>query len=238
MKKMIVMVSTMCLTLATTVSVLAQDSTKLSVKTQKLQYLGFYVAPEFQYGQLKNSFTEWSGMSGMLLFNKTFGIGATAMVSTKHNYSPSGVSPLYLRSAYAGLKTEYIIKPNSRVHFNANLVLGGGGSMLDSVAMEHGGRGSRHNKKRGHDHDRNNDHNHDRHNSSVAHAHYYIIQPGIQAEANVFRFMKVFAGAQYRLAIKSGTTSELLPASTMQGFSTSIGVKLGIFDYKLGKNKK
>ncbi|MDP4268036.1 MAG: hypothetical protein Q8880_11445 [Bacteroidota bacterium] len=223
MKKLILLV--VLAALMVTAKSYSQDSTKQLLNLPKIKNIGFYIAPEYQYGQLKDKFTSFAGVSGMILFNKTFGIGGEYQHNTYDNYSPSGISPLLLRGDFGGLKMEYIIKPNSAIHYSFNLLVGGGSASADSAATY---------RKLYNDSIRNDHHRFD-HKSGIR-SDYFIIQPGVQIEANLIRCLKLFAGVNYRFSIDGDHINSLLPSSTLQGLSVSAGIKIGLFDYKIKKN--
>ena len=89
------------------VTVLGQDSTKSLIKTvfkknlglAKLNYLGVYIAPEYQFGQVGGAFTSLAGGSIMLQFNKRFAFGMTGFK----------VNPLEIQKIYLDL---YCVEPN------------------------------------------------------------------------------------------------------------------------------
>lgn len=207
--------------------VMGQDSTKSSMKTvfggksakYKINYLGIYFAPEFQYGQINSSFTPMSGASFMLQINKKWGIGMTGFGG-----SGSRTDTTKNGGHFGGLKLEYTPKPDARIHVSFPLMAGMG---------QTGGRGFGEGmgSRKGGNHGGSDRDNFDRiDNDGIEHSDYAVIQSGIALEANVFRYAKVFAGANYRFAFNSnGYSSEL------QGFSTNAGLKIGIFDYTLGK---
>ena len=60
---------------------------------------------------------------------------------------------------------------------------------------------------------------------------FVVIQPSIQIEANLVRFVKLFAGVNYRLAFKENSTTNQLPSNTLQGISFNFGAKMGLFDF-------
>ena len=198
----------------------APDTTQhlLDLKWTRPQYLGVFVAPEFQYGQLNGAFTSMSGASAMLLLNKKWGIGVTGQRSIDRAFSPSGVTPLYLSTQFGGLKMEYTPRPNAAIHVTFPLVVGMGVASADSLSsrngrddlFEFGGK-----KNRGND-NRNS---------------FVVIQPSIQVEANLVRFVKLFAGVNYRLAFKENSTINTLPSNTLQGISFNFGAKMGLFDF-------
>jgi hypothetical protein len=200
----------------------SQDSTKTLFKLPKLNTIGFYIAPEFQYGQLKNNFTDFGGLSGMILFNKSFGIGFSMYKSLDRGYAPSGVSPLVLHASYAGLKFEYTLNPDNAIHISFPLTIGGGNASLDSASYvsripvrDSVGRRLPTLKPR------------------VPQNNFFLIQPGVQLEANLFKAVKLYAGVNYRFVLADKLTT--LPMNTMQGFSADIGVKIGLFGIPLHK---
>lgn len=52
------------------------------------------------------------------------------------------------------------------------------------------------------------------------------IQPGINLEVNLFKYVKVFGGANYRFAFGEEKTHEMTRAAG------TLGVKVGVFDYR------
>ena len=64
-----------------------------------------------------------------------------------------------------------------------------------------------------------------------------LVQPGIHLEANLMRYAKFYVGVNYRLSLLIDNQTTLLPANTLQGFSITAGLKLGLFDFKLQHKK-
>lgn len=161
----------------------------------------------------------------MILLNNKFGIGMTMQHTADRSFSPVGISPLYLRSNFGGLKMEYIFKPNALVHLTIPLVIGGGSARIDSATyfnhrmpdlMPPNGQGRFDRRMNGNE--------------------YFVVQPGVQVETNLMRYFKLYAGANYRFAMPVGN-SNVLPANTLQGFSMNVGLKIGLFDFPTNKLK-
>ncbi len=233
------------------------DSTKTSIevnkaKTQKdertrtlfsgmknpmkpIKYLGLSIGSEFQYGSLAGEFTPMAGVSAMLHINKKFGIGV-AGYRTVNNFTPTALnanSLLNLNAMYGGLKLEYTPNPNSAVHVSFPLLIGGGMATVDSARNyrnSFGGFGGR-------DRDRFGGRD-----INGRETNFWVIQPGINIEANVIRFLKIYAGVSYRLAPSVNTEkATALPTPTpsqLSGLNLSIGVKLGLFDYQLHRERR
>jgi hypothetical protein len=202
---------------------------KNPMKTVK--YLGLSVGSEFQYGSLAGEFTPMAGVSGTLHINKKWGIGL-AGYSTVNNFTPTALnakSLLNLNVMYGGLKLEYTPNPNAPIHVSFPLLIGGGMARVDSASNYRSGFGGR---------DRNNR----REFNGRDNTDFWVIQPGINIEANVIRFLKIYAGASYRLTPSVNTeTTTTLPTPTanqLSGLNVSAGIKLGLFDYQLHRERK
>lgn len=202
--------------------IVAQDTTHTILKLNRPQYLGLYIAPEMQYGQLNSGFTPFGGASAMLLIGKRFAIGMTAQRSLNESYSPKGVSPLYLQGGFGGLKMEYTAKPNAAIHMSFPLVVGMGFASTDSTLNR--GR-----------HLDNRDYGN---GNRFGNNNFVVIQPGIQVEGNLIRYAKFFVGASYRIAIANSNNSTTIPTNTLSGVSINAGLKLGLFDFYIGKKQQ
>lgn len=194
-------------------NVFGQDTLKTLIKFSKPQYVGLYLAPEYQYGQFGGSFTSMRGVSAMFVLNKKWAFGLASQASADNNYAPSDVSPLYLKGGFVGLRTEYTLKPNAAVHFTFPLTVGVGIARTSAATFD----------------TRFSD------NNSTLNS-FALIQTGVHAEANLIRYVKVFGGASYRFAVNNSVTT--VPTNTMQGLSLDLGLKLGIFDMSLKRHKK
>lgn len=199
-----------------------------------IKYLGLSVSSEFQYGSLAGQFTPMGGVSAMLHINKKFGVGL-AGYRTVNNFMPTALnanSLLNLNVMYGGLKLEYTPNPNAPIHVSFPLLIGGGMARVDSANNYRngfGGYGGRDRNNRRGDYGRDN-------------TQFWVIQPGINIEANVIRFLKIYAGASYRLTPSVNTeVTTTLPTPTanqLSGLNISAGLKLGLFDYQLHRERK
>ncbi len=224
------------LVLVISTSVMAQDSTKSSIRTvfggkkvnTKIHYLGVYLAPEYQFGQLGGAFTSLGGASFMLQFNKKLAVGFTGYGSFRNEQNNSNIN-----GSFAGLKVEYTVKPDAAIHVSFPLMVGVGGRGFHFGEFGEHHDGFRGNRDGGVLPDGTPDPNATPiDNRNFRNDVYQVIQPGVVAEANLARFAKLFVGANYRFAFSSAGYS-----SDYQGFSANVGLKLGIFDYAV-KSKK
>jgi hypothetical protein len=200
---------------------------------KSIKYLGLSVGSEFQYGSLAGAFTSLSGGSVMLHIDKKWGIGVAGF-GNFNRFTPTALnanSLLNLNTMYGGLKLEYTPNPNAPIHVSFPLLIGGGVVRVDSASdyrngWGYGGRGRN---------DRRDGYNRDN-------TRFWVIQPGIIVEANVIRFLKIYAGASYRITPSVNTeTSTTLPTPTagqLSGVNFSAGLKLGLFDYQLHRERK
>lgn len=227
MNKIAFSITTACLIM--TLSAVAQDTMQTFLKFTRPQTIGLYVAPELSYGQLRGSMTSFGGASAMFLMNKKWALGATAQMNLKENFVPKILNSLAVQSFFIGGKIEYTPKPNARIHASFPLIIGTGEASIDSVVTkgndsfeedmgsgedspEYGGENSRTNA-------------------------FMLVQPGIHLEANLMRYAKFYVGVNYRLSLLIDNQTTLLPANTLQGFSITAGLKLGLFDFKLQHKK-
>ncbi|MFN8353778.1 MAG: hypothetical protein U0Y10_05020 [Spirosomataceae bacterium] len=180
-----------------------------SFKFSKLRYIGVYVAPTFQYGQVDGSFEPMVGGSVSVLFNKRFSIGVAG-----YGTAPTRRFSNDLRLAYGGGKLEYTFFPNQVVHFSVPLLIGGGFAS-NSNDFDFGGRG--------------------RNGSS-----FFVVQPGLTAEVNLLRYLKLFGGANYRVAmgVDNHNTTTTFTNAQLSGFTAEIGVKAGIFDASIRRKRE
>ncbi len=215
---------------------------------KKLNYLGLSVGSEIIYGSLAGAFTPMAGASAMLHFNKKLALGVAGYSTIGDNFTPTSISntkAYSLNNMYGGFKLEYTPKPDAKVHVSFPLLIGAGSAKLDSAG--HKNDMDFVNNKGNHDHDKNG-RNNDQYGHEGSHEgdnSYFVIQPGVNVEANLFRFAKIFVGATYRIvpsvSTESSTTATTMPlikASQLSGVNLSAGIKIGLFDYNLHQAKK
>jgi hypothetical protein len=213
-----------------------QDSTKTLFHVPKVQYIGVYVAPEFQYGQIKSQFTSLGGFSGMVLLNNKFGIGAEMEQTMDRSFSPSGIKPLVLNANVGGLKLEYVVMPQSAIHCSFNLMIGGGSARADSANHKYDRQRSMMGYHYGYD--PYGYYSSDLKKPNFTRSNFMVIQPGVELEANLFKYVKLFAGANYRFTAKGNHSDALIPSNTLQGISANVGLKISLFDFNTDRFKK
>ena len=193
--------------------------TKTLLGLPKIHFLGLYVAPEYQLAQLAGKFTSMTGGSVMLLVNKKFAIGASGF-TTLDNFVPTQISQtkdFRLNNSFGGVRLEYTLNPNNAVHVSFPLLIGGGMASIDSVNTHNNQINS----------EANETHGRSEQNGGVS---YFIVQPGVNVEANLFRYAKIFAGVSYRILAGADEGSEVVASSIppptidrLSGLSFSVG---------------
>jgi hypothetical protein len=211
-------------------------TTKTLLHLPKITHIGFYIAPEIEYGQLSTAFTPFAGHSAMVLFNNKFAIGYTASQSIDRNYSPTSVFPLYVQSNFSGLKLEYILNPKAPVHVSFPLMIGYGQTSAGSLNQltTNNYNDTLYHTKEHKGGNKNGTHNR---NDNMSTSNYFVVQPSVNIEANLFKYIKLFAGVNYRVTIetKAGST---LPSNALNGLAGTIGLKLGLFEINTAFLKK
>jgi len=203
----------------------AQDSTRTLIQMPKINTVGLYIAPEYQFGQINSKFTSLGGISAMAIFNEKFAIGATMNRSMVRDLQPINISgtttPLYLNVRYGGLKMEYTLNPHGLVHVSFPLTIGMGNVSYDSIATIRTRDTAQ----------RMNMMNQPRNGNQ-----FFVIQPGIQFEANLMKIAKVYLGANYRFAFEQDNANTL-STKYIKGFGVYAGLKVGLFDYSIKRKK-
>ena len=209
----------------------AQDSTKINKNHHSI---GLYIAPEFQYGRLGTYDMGLRGASLMFILNQKWAFGATMYSNIKGQRNDfTDVN------RFGGLKFEYTWKPTAVIHITVPVIVGAiftqstnnfdgtndipSGDNQGNLPPDGFGDGNkpvRGQRPPHHDFD-----DFGRNLTSFA-------QAGIMAEANFFKYVKVFGGASYRLAIDAYGINK-----NFNGVSGNIGLKIGVFDYKRPKRK-
>lgn len=201
----------------------AQDSARTLIHMPKINTIGLYIAPEYQFGQINSKMTSLGGFSAMAIFNEKFSIGITMNHTLVRDLQPINIAgtntPLYLRANYGGLKMEYTVNPHGLVHISFPLTIGMGNVSYDSnnalrVKDTNQRIGMMNQPRNGNQ--------------------FMVIQPGIQLETNVMKVAKFYIGANYRFAFKQDDANTLQP-KYLHGFGVYTGLKIGLFDYKLKK---
>lgn len=173
----------------------------------KIKSIGLSFSPLVQFGQLGPQ----QGGALALHVNNKWEIGASFLGSMRHRnefYSND------LRQNFSAFSLAYTPNANKLVHLSFPLLIGviryQDASMMTGMPGP-GGRFDNFYWRNG--------------------RNAFGLQPGINAELNVHKYIRLFAGANYRLAIGNDEIPEL------SGFSGQVGLKVGFFNHKISPKK-
>jgi hypothetical protein len=173
------------------------------------------------YGAISNKFTTINGeftdlveIYGGWYINHRVLVGVGVAVITNNLPVPleyravPGVRTSY-EYGQCGLMTEYVLASDKAVHLAFQLFAGGGFTLQTE----------RH-RYDNHDWDSEDDYTHDEN-------WFFVAEPGVQVEVNVFRWMRFCPGISYRAAF--GSKSAGLTDSDISGMSANVTFKFGKF---------
>lgn len=172
------------------------------------------------YGAITNKFTyidghfaNMAGVYGGWYVNHSLlmGISASALtndikVPFEHRAEPlANLSYMY---GQVGMITEYVVASNKPVHVAVNVFTGAGFTM----------QYERHDWHEDHDFDFEGDRDED---------WFFVVEPGVQVEMNIFKWMRFSPGVSYRAAINSDGLG--LSDSKLSDISYNLTLKFGKF---------
>jgi hypothetical protein len=177
--------------------------------------VGWFVGIDPGYTQFDNRDVWLGGLSVGLILDHNFSIGLTGRGWTNHDgmFYPNvtDTAGAYLEGGYGGLLLEYTLFPKSVVHVTFPVLVGAGGA---SYVTDKEYR------------DWDNDHDAHTHKSLDSDA-FFVVEPGVRAEVNILKFMRLNAGISYRYV----GNLELINTSSdmMNNFTATVGLKFGKF---------
>jgi hypothetical protein len=161
---------------------------------------GIYVAPVFRYTQLSDTWGLMFGGRAAWVINHVFSIGGGYYVNAPDNIKPVIGATKYTNDlSYGGLELEYIIEPDDLVHASLVALLGSGKTVLKNDAT----------------------------GATTDDASFFVLEPGINAELNLAKHLRVDLGVYYRMV--TGVDTPRLSNSKVGGLSFALLFKLGGF---------
>jgi hypothetical protein len=177
--------------------------------------LGWFIGIDPGYTQFDGKDVWLGGLSvGMILnHNFTIGLSGRSWVNNEKLYYPDVTDTVggYLDGGYGGLLLEYTLFPTSLVHVTFPVLIGGGGVSYYS-------------KK---DYSQWDNDEMDCDNVELDTDGFFVIEPGVRAEINLFKFMRLNAGVSYRYT--AGFEMINTPKDLMNNFTATVGLKFGKF---------
>ena len=172
------------------------------------------------YGALTNKFTyidghyaNMVGVYGGWYVNNSFLLGISAAgltndIKVPFEYRDQPLENLSYMYGQVGMMTEYVVASNKAVHVAFNLFTGAGFTFQ---------------------YERDEWHNHDDFDSDGSHDEdwFFVAEPGVQLEINLFKWMRFSPGISYRAVVNSNTRG--LSDSKLSDISYNATLKFGKF---------
>lgn len=213
----------------------AQEEPKEEMKTlftgKNLKFSGGFINPELK-GTIINPGDGKEGygflMGGRLgfIFNEKYSIGLGGYGLVTEHLTPYGLETdtdfdpnAKIGFGYGGLVFEYTLFGNKLVHFTIPVLIGGGGvSLYKDIIIDN----------------EEFDWTWDDFTTYESSA-FFVVEPGVNLEVNVTKFMRLDLGASYRLT--QFTEMDYLTDNDLSGLAANVSLKFGFFN-KHKKEKK
>jgi len=187
---------------------------------QENEYKTLFGGEEDSFGGyfgLNSHYTKINGQDALLLGGEasailnhslSIGIKGYGMVTSNesNNFTDLG-EQLYIAMGYGGLTIEPILFYNSAVHLSLPILMGAGGI-------------AEYSKNNYHDYEH---YNFDHYNSD----YFFLLEPGVNVEINVLKFMRISSGVSYRITSDIDMTG--LNSNDLNGFNFDLSLKFGWF---------
>ena len=194
-----------------------QDASKEEMKTifgnqdRRISH-GGYGAISVGWTQIDNKdVLTLGGRAGWLIdHHVTIGLAGKAFMNSVYidgYWNEIGEDGFYLVGGYGGFFIEPIIAPNYPIHVSFPILIGGGGLALNDRTW----------------HDYTDYDYYEPYDWDS----YFVFEPGVEVELNIFRFFRIGLGASYRLT--SNMHMAYVPKDMMNGFNAAVSFKFGKF---------
>ena len=208
--------------LLVTFSVSAQDKNQENSGEMKTIFgkngqpsVGWFIGIDHSYTQFDNRDVWMGGLNFGMVIDHHFSLGLAGQGWCNRNgmyYSDiTDTAGAYLEGGYGGLLLAYTLFPQAPVHVTFPVIIGAGGA---SYVTE----------KEYYEWDEDEwDENH----AVIDDDAFFVVEPGIMAEVNLLKFMKLNAGISYRFVdgLQLVNTSD----NMMNNFNATVGLKFGKF---------
>lgn len=174
---------------------------------------GGYGGPRVTYSKFDGRDVWMVGGRGGVIFNHVFSIGGAGygIVNSPFyssiTYKDSTFSDVTLQGGFGGMQLEFFLKPMKVLHISFPVLIGAGDLML--VA------------------DRPYAYDSDLEDRIICHGSFFVIEPNIEVELNVIRFMRLSLGVGYRYT--PGVDLADIPSNAFNSVEGSISLKFGSF---------
>ena len=151
-----------------------------------------------------------------MVINHTFTLGGwgRSFIHYQGMFYPevNGTSGAYLDGGYGGLLIEYILMPKSVIHVTFPLLIGGGSASYVNDEENN--------------YCENNWESYDD-DQILDKDDFFVIEPGVRAELNILKFMRLNAGISYRYT--AGVDLINTSDTFMNNFTATVGLRFGKF---------
>jgi hypothetical protein len=186
-----------------------KDDMNTIFSKENLKFTGGYLAPEIKVGNVHEDISLLVGAKMGFTFNKNFTIGLAGYGLTSNSdfmddrYSIT--DPLRIGMGYGGLSLEYTLFSNKVIHFTVPVIVGAAGVYI---------------------YEDNNDFFYEDY-QDIENSAAFVLEPGVNIELNVFKFMRLDLGASYRYI--TGTDLFYLEDKDLSDLSFNATFKFGFF---------
>ncbi len=176
--------------------------------------VGGYGGPRVGFSQFDGKDIWLVGGRGGAIFNHVFSIGGAGygIVNSPYfssiTFKDSTYNDVYLEGGYGGLQLEYILKPYKVVHISFPLLIGAGGLQFTDERYI-------------------NTQDYNLNNHIICNKAFFVIEPGLEIELNVIRFMRLAIGLSYRYA--HGVELPDVSSNAFNTLTGSVSLKFGSF---------
>lgn len=186
------------------------DSDYQSLFKNDPKAFGGYFGLNSHYTSISNTNALLMGAELSAVINHSFNIGfqGYGLVTPVETGRTTDLGdPLYLALGYGGLKLEPVAYYNSVVHLSFPVLMGAGGITEYSKNNYYGYYSPYY-----------YEHNYD---------YFFVLEPGIEVELNVLRFMRISTGASYRFTSDFNIIG--MEDNNLNGFNFDLSLKFGWF---------
>ncbi|NVO19954.1 MAG: hypothetical protein HXX13_09650 [Bacteroidetes bacterium] len=196
-----------------------QSNTNEPIKTlfgrNKDAKLGWFVEFDNGYTQFDKRDVNMSGFNFGLIVNHNLSLGFSGSGWTNRNdmyyNNVADSTGAYLEGGMGRFMLEYTLNPSAPVHLTFPMMIGVGGASYVTDKEYYDWK----------DKDWNT------HHKTIDTDAFFSFEPGVRAEVNVFKFMRLNAGVSYRYV--SGLELVHTSDNLMNNFSATVGLKFGKF---------
>jgi hypothetical protein len=171
---------------------------------------GGFGGPRVAYSQFNSKDIWLVGGLGAAVVNHSFffGGGGYGIVNSPYFANVDNSNGAYLEGGYGGFLFGAFIRPNKIVHLSIPILIGGGSLMYSDIPFS-------------------NSQNHNTNTHIIDQSQFFVIEPSVEVELNVVRFLRIAAGVSYRYASNLNLVDT--PNDSFNSFSGSVTLKFGRF---------